>query len=210
MRSSARWWAFAVACSWLGASLAPAEPPAPSASSPDAEAGPSLTISAPIACRDVNGFEDYEPLPNAALTSDEKLIVYYTIQNYRVETSGESYRVHLIQDGQIRRRGSKAVLHRKPKMLDYDQKKDEYPSGIYMKNIVSLKGLKPGEYEFDVILHDALAKGSAPVTKALKFKIVPAVLPKAEAHSDEGRETPSTQETTKARRPGRKAVPSRP
>jgi hypothetical protein len=126
-----------------------------------------------VACKTIDGYESYDPVPDSALTSDEKLLVYYRPLGYRVERAGPLYKSHLTQDGRIRRRGSPAVLLSKPKLLDY-KPESEYPPGpIYLRNTVSLKGLKPGEYDFDIILRDELAK-APPATQTLKFRVVPA------------------------------------
>ncbi len=132
-----------------------------------------LPVTAPVACRSIEGFDDYEPLPEAALTADEKLLVYYHPLNYRVIANGDSHHIHLTQAGQIRRRGQKAVLLRKENLLDYEVKLDRPPNPIYLKNIVSLKGLKPGEYDYDVLLRDK--HGSTEIAKqTLQFRVVEA------------------------------------
>src|SRR4051812_27744918 len=79
------------------------------------EAGEGLRMTPAVACKAIDGYEAYDPLPDAALTSDEKLLVYYRPLGYRVERAGPLYTSHLTQDGRIRRRGSQAVLLRKAK-----------------------------------------------------------------------------------------------
>lgn len=126
-----------------------------------------------IVCSAVRGYEDYDPLPVAALTKDEKLVVYYRPTGFENARDGKMYRVHLTQDGQIRRRDSKAVVFRKEKLLEYEPKADRPIEGCYIKCVVSLKGLEPGDYSFDIILHDEVAKGAS-AKQTLKFKVVPA------------------------------------
>jgi hypothetical protein len=147
-----------------------------------------LAMSSAIACRSIDGYENYEPLPVAALTADEKLLVYYRPLRYQVETIGKAIHIHLTQDGQIRRRGEKTVLLRKEKLLDYEFKSEDSTGSVYLRNTVSLKGLKPGEYEFDIILHDKLAKSQV-ATQSLPFRVVAASLPKEDGKPDpaEGR-----------------------
>jgi hypothetical protein len=139
---------------------------------PDPDSG--LGMSKAVACRSIDGFENYEPLPGAALTSDDKLLVYYRPLNYRVERNGATLHLHLVQDGQIRRRGEKAVLMAKQKMLDVDYKSKEPEGPICLRNTVALKGLPPGDYDFDIILYDALAPGTPKARQTLEFKVVPA------------------------------------
>ena len=130
-------------------------------------------MSPAIACKSIEGYEDFEPLPDAALTSDEKLLVYYRPTGFRTEPVGDKFRAHLVQDAQIRRRGQKVVLKRRMKLLEYEVKSDIPPDLIYLRNTISLKGLKPGHYELDIILHDKIGGGS-PATQVLAFQVVAA------------------------------------
>jgi hypothetical protein len=139
----------------------------------DASARPRLGMTPAVACRAVHGYEDYEPLPDAALTSDEKLIIYYRPTGFDNARDGCQFRAHLTQDGQIRRRDSKAVLFRKEKAIDVELKADRPIENIYIKCLVSLKTLRPGEYSYDIILHDAIGKGP-PARQTLKFTVVAA------------------------------------
>ena len=48
-----------------------------------------------------------------------------------------------------------------------------------MKNVISLKGLPPGEYDLTIILHDEIAKGP-PATRSSSFESSPPRSPKQE------------------------------
>jgi hypothetical protein len=137
-----------------------------------------LSISGAVACRSINGYERYELLRGAQLTSEEKLLVYYRPLNYKVVSRGNEYIAHFTQDGQIRRKGEKEVLLRKKKMMDYEAKNTTPPDQIFIKNSFSLKGLAPGEYEYDIILRDENDPGST-VTQSVKFRVIAPVMPKA-------------------------------
>jgi hypothetical protein len=126
-----------------------------------------------VACTSIAGYEDYERLPGAALTSDEKLLVYYRPLHYLVAREGATNHIHLVQDGQIRRRGEKKVLMSKKALLDYDWKSQDPPLTVYLRNTVALKGLKPGDYEYDILLTDRLASGAPMARQSLPFKVVP-------------------------------------
>lgn len=152
----------------LAVQTAAAEPPDDGATT----ARPKLDMTPAIACQAVRGYEDYEPLPDATLTKDDKLVVYYRPLGFENIREGRAYRVHLTQDGQIRRRDSKVVLYRKEKLLEYDAKADRPIEGCYIKCIISLKGLAPGDYSLDITLHDEGSKGP-PAKQTLKFKVVP-------------------------------------
>jgi hypothetical protein len=138
----------------------------------------SLRMTSAIVCRSIDGYDDYKPLPGAALTSDEKLLVYFRPLGYKSVRIGKSYQAHFTEDGQIRRQGKKAILRQKVKLLDYTTPKTpQPPEQIYLKTTVSLKGLEPGDYALTVILHDEIAKGS-PATQIVKFRIIPAMDPR--------------------------------
>lgn len=135
-------------------------------------------MSPAVACKAVEGYDDYEPLPDATLTSDEKLLVYYRPTGFQTEQVDGKFRAHFVQDARIRRRGEKTVLKSRKRLLEYEVKSDLPPALVYLRNTISLKGMKPGDYELDIILHDKIGGGS-PATQALAFQIVaaPAGLP---------------------------------
>ncbi len=158
-----------------------------------------LAMSTAVVCQTIDGYEDYVPLPSAALTSSEKLLIYYRPLNFRLDQQGKFYKAHLTQDGRLRRKGQKAVLSSKDKMLEYEPKNEHPFSRLYLRSLVSLKGLKPGEYEFEIILHDQVAKGP-PVTQTVTFRVVP---PTQREPSDEAspREEPSEDQPSRSTRP---------
>jgi hypothetical protein len=141
-----------------------------------APAATSLQMTPGIVCRSIAGYEDYEPLPDAAQTAEEKLLVYFRPSGHRIEWVNDSYQAHLVPDFQIRKRGEKAVLRQKQKLYEYKPKSTEPPRFIYMKNVIALKGLAPGEYDLTIILHDEIAKGAL-ATQVVKFRIIPPIDP---------------------------------
>src|SRR4051794_7952723 len=84
-RAMRPWRPVGLAClAFLASAPAPAqdEPPpgagpGPSGRAPRADAENELRMTPAVACRSIEGFEDYEPLPDPALTSGEKLLIYY-------------------------------------------------------------------------------------------------------------------------------------
>jgi hypothetical protein len=142
------------------------------------DAGP-LAMTRAVACKSIEGYEDYEALPRGELTAEEKLLVYYRPLKYKIVRTSKDYTAHLTQDGQIRRKGEKTVLLRKKNLLDYEAKKAEPLGEIYLRNSFSLKGLAPGDYEYDIILRDENNPGP-PVTQSVKFRVIPPILPKEE------------------------------
>jgi hypothetical protein len=137
-----------------------------------------LSIAGAVACRTIDGYEQYKLLRGPQLTSEEKLLVYYRPLNYKVVSRGDEYIAHFTQDGQIRRKGEKEILLRKKNMMDYEAKSTMPPDQVFIKNSFSLKGLPPGEYEYDIILRDENDPGST-VTQSVKFRVVAPVMPKA-------------------------------
>jgi hypothetical protein len=144
---------------------------------PDRATG--LSMGPGVVCKSIDGFEDYEPLPGAAQTSDEKLLVYIRADGFQTEKVDKGVEAHLTADGEVRKRGEKALLRQKKKMLDYKPKAASFPERVYLKASVSLKGLTPGEYDFTIILHDEIAKGSS-ASQVIKFKVIPPKDPRKE------------------------------
>jgi len=136
-----------------------------------------LRMSQAVVCRAIDGYEQYERLPGATLTAEEKLLVYYRPLEYKTVQKDDGFTAHLTQDGQIRRKGEKTVLLRKKSLLDYEPKSPNPLGPIFLRNSFSLKGLAPGEYEYDIILRDENEPGPAAV-QSVKFRIVAPVLPK--------------------------------
>jgi hypothetical protein len=152
---------------------------------PDRESSPGttseridgLSMEPGIVCKSIDGYEDYEPLPNAAQTSDEKLLVYIRPLGFQTEKVEKGYQSHLTLDGEVRKRGQKTILRQKKNLLDYKPVFASPTRFIYLKQSVSLKGLAPGDYDLRIILHDEIAKG-APASQVVKFKIIPAADPR--------------------------------
>jgi hypothetical protein len=135
-----------------------------------------LRMTKAVVCRSIDGYEQYEALPGAAQTADEKLLVYYRPLDYKTLQKDGLFTAHLTQDGQVRRQGEKTVLLRKKLLLDYGPKSPDPLGPIYLRNSFSLKGLRPGDYEYDIILRDENQPGPATI-QSLKFRIVAPVLP---------------------------------
>jgi len=133
---------------------------------------PRLSMSPAIACSKIRGYGDYELLEEAALTKDDKLLVYYEPGGFVSVPDGEQHRVHLVQDGRIRRRGEKKILQSKANLLVYKGRSDSPPRAIYLSNTIALKDLPPGDYDLDIILRDEIGKGP-PATQVLKFRVKP-------------------------------------
>jgi len=195
---------------WAGVALITLLPAGTSLSAPPtSNAEPSesdrLSMSPGVVCRDIVGYEDYEPLPNAALTSDEKLLIYFRPHRYAVDRSGDTYHIHLTQEGQVRRRGEKAVIYRKEKLLDYEWKGTKPPGPVYLRNTIAIKGLKPGDYDFDITLRDKFSKDPA-VTQTVQFRVV---LPAQTATSAKTEPEP-THPSPKKKEKARRVAPSRP
>ncbi|WP_165065563.1 hypothetical protein [Paludisphaera rhizosphaerae] len=143
------------------------------------DAGPKLRIEQPVVCSRIDGFENYEELPNAELTADEKLLVYFRPRDYKVVPKGDQFAARFTEDAQIRAAGSKKVLRRKDDILEYEGVAKKPPRSVYLSNTFALKGLPPGDYEYDVILRDENDDKKTELTATVKFRIVTAKLPKS-------------------------------
>lgn len=140
----------------------------------EAPAGPveyRLVMSKAVACEFVEGFGDYVERPSPRLSADEKLLVYYEPRHFATEKIGGRHRAHLTQDARVRKRGQKAAVWSKDKLLDYEAKADSPAFQLFLSNTIALKGLPPGDYDLDITLHDEVSRGS-PATQTLRFSIV--------------------------------------
>jgi hypothetical protein len=142
-----------------------------------------LRMSRAVVCRTIDGYEDYKPLPGAAQTSDEKLLIYYRPQRYKVDQVDGFYTAHLVQDNEIRKKGKKEIVRQKKKVVEYHPRQKLPLGPIYMRNTISLKGLQPGDYELTVILRDVLDKDAPPTRQVVPFKVIPAIDPRAKGAS---------------------------
>ena len=138
---------------------------------------PALEMSKAVVCKRIEGFENYVELPDASMTSEDKLNVYFRPLNYKVEPlprpkPGRRFQARFVEDCRIRRKGEKVVLMKKDKLLEYDAAFESLDYQIYLQNNISLKGLTPGEYELEVILHDVL-KPDVTSRQLVGFKVVP-------------------------------------
>ncbi len=171
--------------------VAPADEPS---SEPD-EATPSkpggLRMSRAVICSTIDGYEKYKPLPGAAQTSEEKLLVYYRPLYYKTDFVDGYYLAHVSQDNEIRKRGEKKVVRQKKKVVDYAPKtKQQPPQQLYIRNTISLKGLDPGDYELTIILRDELDKEAPATRQMVKFKIVPPDDPRSKTPAEKSEDPP--------------------
>lgn len=191
-------WASTAAAQSDPAGLDPATPPASAKKSPtpSGDTAPpgkpgGLRMSRAVVCRTIDGYEKYTPLADAAQTSEEKLLVYYRPLRYKIEPVDGMYRAHLSQDNEIRRKGEKRILRQKPRAIVYEPKTKEPPRQLYLKSIISLKGLEPGDYELTIVLHDELDKSAPPTRQVVKFTIIPPSDPRAKKSARDAEQSSS-------------------
>ncbi len=176
------WWKGSVflLAATIAWSLANAAPPKEDVE--DVDDG-SFGLSTPIACKDVRGFEDYEVFPEAAFTHDEKLIVYFLPRHFKAEKKGKKYEVRFTQEGRVKRRGEKAVLWTIPRTLEFKTEAETPPKSIYLVNRLALKDLKPGEYDYEILLRDAVS-GIKAAPRIMPFTILPSPETKEKTEPD--------------------------
>ncbi len=139
----------------------------------DAEStGTGLSMTRAIVCESVTGYGDFVERPDARLTADEKLVIYFEPRRFASERVKQQYQVHLSQDARLRRHGAKAVIQVKEKILDLPAKSRDPIGILYMSNTISVSELRPGDYDLDIILHDVLGGGD-PARQVVRFTIVP-------------------------------------
>ncbi len=181
---------------WI-AMLSPLGASTPAKAQDSADDDGSFNMTTPIVCKDIRGYDDYEVLPRAELTSDDKLLVYFRPKHFKTSPAGKEYEAHFTQEGKIRRRGEKPVVWQKAKLLDYTAKSENREMPIFLKNAISLKTLKPGDYQLEITLRDEIGK-SPPALKTVFFKIVP---PKAEPETKKPGASGAPSTSTPSRRP---------
>ncbi len=182
----------ALLIAWSPLGLAQANKPAgkarksaDSAEDPEKAKPGGLRMSRAVVCKAINGYEDYKPLPGAAQTSEEKLLVYFRPLRYKIEDADGLYRAHLVQDNEIRKKGEKKIVRYKKKVVEYEPKTKDPPKQLYIRNTISLKGLAPGEYDLTIILRDELDKAAPPSKQVVRFKVIPPHDPRAKKPVEE-------------------------
>jgi hypothetical protein len=172
-----------------GQSEKPKPAPAPAQDKSPSAGEDRLDMAPAVACASIAGYEQFVPLEDAAITSDEKLLVYYRPKHYTIKKEETSYLVHLSQEARVRRRGEKTVLWSTDNLFDFKFENSVPPAWIYLHNKIALKGLPPGDYDLDITLHDVLApKMTAQQILPFKIKAAPPA-PPAEAESKESKES---------------------
>src|SRR5262249_34996917 len=149
-----------------------------------------LRMSRAVVCKSIDGYENYKPLPGAAQTSEEKLLIYYRPLRYKIDFVDGYYRAHLVQDNEIRKRGKKEIVRQKKKVVEYDPKSKDPLGPIYIRNTISLKGLEPGDYDLTIILRDELDKAAPPTRQLVKFKVIPPHDPRTKKAPEKAEEPP--------------------
>jgi len=164
----------------------PARPQAPKAEASQEGDEGRLGMSPAVACESVAGYEQYVPLPDATLTKDDKLLVYYRPLRYAVAAVGSKYQAHFVQDVRVRKRGDKTIIWSRDKLFEQKFEGADPPALLCLYNKIALKGLTPGEYDLDIILHDVNSK-SPPARQILQFKVKPSASTPAPDAKREGK-----------------------
>lgn len=146
-----------------------------------------LRMSTAVVCDTIEGYENYVPLKRAAMTSDEKLLLYFRPVNYKIESKDAIYLASFNEDAIIRKRNDKQIIKRKEKVLEYTARSETPPVQVYLKNQFSLKGLELGDYDLTIILTDKLNGSST--SQVVKFKIVAAKVAKKSPDDDSAAES---------------------
>jgi hypothetical protein len=148
----------------------------------DRPGAPSLSLSEPIACRKITGYEDYVVLEPAELTRDEKLLVYCRPRGhtYVLDKKKGRYQAHLVEDIAVRRKGKQKPIWTRKKAIDFLVDSESPPLNLYLGTTIGLKGLEPGDYEAELIVTDELTE-DPPATQVLEFKVIARRPPRAPA-----------------------------
>jgi len=132
---------------------------------------PQFQMSKPVICRKIHGYGNFEVIPEARFTADDKIMIYSEPTGYRVEKTKDGFHALLSEDGRIRKKGTKDAIWKKEKMFEFDAMNKVPPSHLYMRTDISIKGIRPGEYELDITVHDLLDKSGKEMTRTVGFTV---------------------------------------
>ena len=134
-----------------------------------------LLVSKPIACTRIDGYRTYTPLERAALTKDEKLLVYLEVANPTIHASQEEEQekvnLHLTQEIRVRKSGERKPLWIKHGLQGLEVQGKSELGPVYLDVVVGIKGLRPGQYDLDIIVHDRLARARSTLV-TLPFEVL--------------------------------------
>lgn len=149
--------------------------------------GPSLAMSAGEVCSAIRGYRDFDARPEPELTRDEKLQIYCEPTGFATGMRPDGTTgVHLVMDAKIRRKGRKEVLWSKDATVDYESEGSSPPAVVYLASTFAVRGLKPGDYQADLVLrdkHDPAARAE----QTVDFRIVAPAPPASPKPPDRGR-----------------------
>lgn len=134
-------------------------------------AASGLDMTEPIACKRITGYKQFEPLEEAVVSRNEKLLIYVEPVGHGFEKLEAGYRLHLVQDLNVRRKGQKKVLWGRKQIVEYEATSDEPPLRVYLGTTLGVKNFAPGEYEAELVLHDLVRTGP-PARRTLAFRII--------------------------------------
>lgn len=141
----------------LAALLAILAPPANPEEKGKVEGPETFSMSPAVICETVTGYEDYVPRPAPEVRLGEKLRIYYRVEGHTVDEKEGRFRIHLVQDAIVRRKGSKRAYMTKKNFTEFRYDDPEPPGEPYFENTLELRNAPPGEYELEVILWDKLS-----------------------------------------------------
>ncbi len=131
-----------------------------------------LTLSKPVACLEVRGFNDYRERSSTEYRPGQKMLVYYTIKGSQfVEDDRGRFRPHLVQYGTVRSARTGKTILKRSKIAEFRAGMDFAPSVVYLTMEVLLDGLRPGQYELVIEAEDRLVEGSKPGSSVIEFSI---------------------------------------
>ena len=133
-----------------------------------------MSMETAVVCKVIRGYGDFDPLPDASLTRDEKLLVYSEPTGYTIQPDKDKkgFKAHLTSDGRVRKKGRKEILFERKTLLDFTFNHPTPHMVICLRTNVAIKSLGPGEYELDLIVKDALAVDRS-TTRTVAFTVLP-------------------------------------
>src|SRR3954465_1177371 len=78
-----------------------------------------LSVTKPVLCKEIRGYEDFDERSDDALAKDEKLLIYFRPLHYEEKPLGSRRQVHFTQEGRIRKRGQKNATWTNKELLEF-------------------------------------------------------------------------------------------
>ncbi len=137
------------------------------------ESGSRPDLTDPILCETIRRFRDFDKREEPLFVVGEKLQIYIEPFNYFIVRDQETkrYRAHLTIDLKLRIKGQESVYRSLNRVVDYETTTENPPTPLYLGAGVVLEGLRPGDFEVELILRDEIAPEKPTASRKIPITI---------------------------------------